>query len=266
MQGVLFALVPLFAWGSIGLVANKLGGDANQQTLGMTLGAFVVALIVSLFRMPTLTWQILLIGFIGGLFWAIGQFGQFNSMKYMGVSVASPLSAGSQLVFGVLLGVFAFHEWTKQIQFIIGFIAMALLVVGFYFSAKRDPENAVVKEGRNYTKGLIALTYSTMGYVLYVILFNNLAVLWFNVHFDTLTIILPMSVGMIFGALVMGRFKIKMEKYVYRNIIDGVMFGVGNIFMLMAASAAGNAIAFSFAQFRTIRCYHFNYWRNSLPW
>ncbi|MFR7800388.1 MAG: GRP family sugar transporter, partial [Streptococcus thermophilus] len=167
MQGVLFALVPIFAWGAVGLVANILGGDPNQQTLGMTLGAFVVALIVSLFRMPTLTWQIFLIGFIGGLFWVIGQFGQFNSMKYMGVSVASPLSAGSQLVFGVLLGVFAFHEWTKQIQFIIGFIAMALLVVGFYFSAKRDPENAVVKEGRNYTKGLIALTYSTMGYVLY---------------------------------------------------------------------------------------------------
>ena len=46
----------------------------------------------------------------------------------------------------------------------------------------------------------------------------------------------------------MGRFKIKMEKYVYRNIIDGVMFGVGNIFMLMAASAAGNAIAFHSAQ------------------
>ncbi|WP_273713365.1 GRP family sugar transporter, partial [Leuconostoc mesenteroides] len=116
---------------------------------------------------------------------------------------------GSQLVIGGLLGVFAFHEWTKQIQFIIGFIAMAVLVVGFYFSAKRDPENAVVEEGRNYTKGLTALTYSTLGYVLYVILFNNLAVLWFNVHFDTLTIILPMSVGMIFGALVMGRFKIK---------------------------------------------------------
>lgn len=105
MQGVLFALVPIFAWGAVGLVANILGGDPNQQTLGMTLGAFVVALIVSLFRMPTLTWQIFLIGFIGGLFWVIGQFGQFNSMKYMGVSVASPLSAGSQLVFGVLLGV-----------------------------------------------------------------------------------------------------------------------------------------------------------------
>lgn len=41
MQGVLFALVPIFAWGAVGLVANKFGGDPNQQTLGMTLGAFV---------------------------------------------------------------------------------------------------------------------------------------------------------------------------------------------------------------------------------
>ncbi|WP_420920048.1 GRP family sugar transporter, partial [Leuconostoc lactis] len=45
-------------------IRAKFGGDANQQTLGMTLGAFVFALIVFLFRMPTLTWQIFLIGFI----------------------------------------------------------------------------------------------------------------------------------------------------------------------------------------------------------
>ena len=112
MQGVLLALVPIFAWGSIGVVANKFGGDADQQTLGMALGAFVVALIVVLFRMPTLTWQLVLIGFVGGLLWVIGQFGQFHSMKYMRVSVASPLSSGSQLVIGGLMGVFAFHEWT----------------------------------------------------------------------------------------------------------------------------------------------------------
>lgn len=80
MQGVLLALVPIFSWGSIGLVANKLGGDANQQTLGMALGAFVFALIFFLFRMPTLTWQIFLIGFIGGLLWAIGQLDNLVSL------------------------------------------------------------------------------------------------------------------------------------------------------------------------------------------
>lgn len=248
MQGILLALVPMFAWGSIGFVSNKIGGSAKQQTLGMTFGAFVFALVVFLVRQPSLTLPIFIIGFIGGLIWAVGQFGQFNSMKYMGVSVASPLSSGSQLVLGGLIGVFAFHEWTKQIQFILGFIAMIILIVGFYFSAKRDPENTTVNENHHYAKGLTALTYSTLGYVIYVILYNNLSGLWFNIHFDTLTIILPMSLGMIVGAIVMGGGKIKMEKYVFQNMIVGAMWGVGNIFMLMAAREAGNAIAFSFSQ------------------
>lgn len=94
MQGVLLALVPMFAWGSIGFVANKFGGDAKQQTLGMTLGSFVFALIVFLFRMPTLTWQIFLIGFIGGLLWAIVNLVSLIH-EILGVSVASPLLSGS---------------------------------------------------------------------------------------------------------------------------------------------------------------------------
>lgn len=32
------ALIPALAWGSIGLISGKLGGNANQQTLGMTWG------------------------------------------------------------------------------------------------------------------------------------------------------------------------------------------------------------------------------------
>ena len=34
------ALIPALAWGSIGLISGKLGGNANQQTLGMTWGGF----------------------------------------------------------------------------------------------------------------------------------------------------------------------------------------------------------------------------------
>ena len=37
----LLALIPALAWGSIGLVSGKLGGNAYQQTLGMTFGALV---------------------------------------------------------------------------------------------------------------------------------------------------------------------------------------------------------------------------------
>lgn len=248
MIGILFALVPMIAWGSIGFVSNKIGGNAKQQTLGMTLGALVFALVAFAIRRPEMTLPIFIIGFVGGLLWSIGQFGQFNAMKYIGVSVAGQLSSGSQLVLGGLVGALAFGEWTRTVQYIFGFIAFIILLVGFYFTAKRDKVEGVVSENHNFTKGLTALTYSTLGYVIYVILFNNLASLWFNIHFDTITIILPMSIGMVLGALLIGGFRIKMEKYVFQNMTVGIMWGVGNIFMLMAAATAGNAIAFAFSQ------------------
>ena len=173
-------------------------------------------------------------------------------MKYLGVSVAGPLSAGSQLVLAALIGVFIFHEWTQNIQYTLGFIAILALIVGFYFSAKRDPENTIAVEKHHYVRGLICLAYSTLAYVSYVILFNNLSALWFNIHFDTLTIIFPMSIGMVVGAFVLSGGDIKMEAVVFKNISVGLMWGVGNVFMLLAASLAGNAIAFSFSQLGVI--------------
>jgi glucose uptake protein len=252
MEGILLALVPMFAWGSIGFVSNKIGGTAKQQTLGMTFGAFVFALSVFLIRLPQLSLPIFIIGLVGGFIWAIGQSGQFHAMKYIGVSVAGPLSAGSQLVLAALIGVFVFHEWTQSIQYTLGFIAILALVIGFYFSAKRDPENNITVEKNHSVRGLFSLTYSTLAYVFYVILFNNLSVLWFDVHFDTLTIIFPMSIGMVIGAFVLSGGDIKIEAVVFKNIFVGLMWGVGNIFMLLAASMAGNAIAFSFSQLGVI--------------
>lgn len=52
---ILIALVPMLAWGSIGLVSGKIGGDANQQTLGMTIGAFLFSLVVFFVVSPVIT-------------------------------------------------------------------------------------------------------------------------------------------------------------------------------------------------------------------
>jgi glucose uptake protein len=237
------------AWGSIGFVSNKIGGDAKQQTLGMTFGAFVFAAIVFAVVRPPLSLPVFVIGFVGGLIWSAGQSGQFHAMKYLGVSVASPISSGGQLVFGGLIGVFVFHEWTKPIQFALGFSAMVLLLIGFYFSAKRDPANtAGLPEQHEPVRGMIALAYSTLGYVFYLLLFNNLSALWFHLTFTTLTILLPMSLGMIVGAWLLAGGRVKMGAAVAKNIPVGLMWGVGNVFFLLSARAGGLAIAFTFSQ------------------
>ena len=242
MQGILYALVPMFAWGSIGFVSNKIGGKPNQQTLGMTLGALLFAFVVWLFVRPEMSVSLWVFGIIGGMLWSMGQNGQFRAMQYVGVSVGNPLSSGAQLVFGSLIGAIVFGEWSKPIQYTLGIIALILLVIGFYFTSKRDSDNAETNGMTDFGKGFRALTYSTVGYLSYTILFNNI------MKFDALAVIFPMSVGMVLGAMIFMKFRIQFEPVVLKNTLVGLMWGVGNIFMLLAAAKAGLAIAFSFSQ------------------
>lgn len=247
MQGILYALVPMLAWGSIGFVSNKIGGSPNQQTFGLTIGALIFALGLYLIRRPDLDFSLLAFGILGGLLWSVGQKNQFQAMKYMGVSVANPLSSGFQLVSGSLIGVLVFHEWYKPIHFFLGLPALLALVIGFYFTAKQDSKTTD-SEGRfyNYTKGFKVLIYSTFGYISYTVLFNNI------LKFDVLTVILPMSVGMIVGAAGFSKFKVDFGPLVLKNALVGLLWGLGNVFMLLAANTAGLAIAFSFSQLGAI--------------
>ncbi|MGT2926435.1 GRP family sugar transporter [Streptococcus cuniculipharyngis] len=248
MTGILYALVPMLAWGSIGFISNKIGGTPNQQTFGLTLGAVVFASVVYMIVRPELTVMTWLYGIIGGMLWAVGQNGQFSAMQYMGVSVANPLSSGSQLVIGSLIGVLAFQEWTKPIQFILGTIALIFLLVGFYFSSKQDKDKSASQDSqpRDFKKGFQALTTSTLGYVSYTVFFNNI------VNLDPMSAILPMSFGMVLGAAMFMKFQVNFEPVVLKNSIVGIMWGFGNIFMLLAAAEAGLAIAFSFSQLGAI--------------
>lgn len=243
MEGIIFALVPMFAWGLIGFTSNKIGGTANQQILGLTIGALLFALVSWVIVRPEMTWTLWIVGIIGGLLWSAGQNGQFHAMKYMGVSVAQPLSSGSQLVVGSLVGVLVFNEWTKPIQFILGLAALIILLVGFYFSSKQDNQGqSDILESRDFPRGFRALTYSTIGYVSYAVLFNNI------MKFDALSVLLPMAVGMFLGAVLFMKGNINFEPVVLKNSLVGLLWGTGNIFMLLAAAKAGLAIAFSFSQ------------------
>lgn len=242
MNGILFALVPMLAWGSIGFVSNKIGGTPNQQTLGMTLGALMFATVAFLIVRPEMNWTLFLVGIIGGILWTIGQNGQFNAMKYMGVSVANPLSSGAQLSLGSLIGVLFFKEWTTPLQFILGSTAIAFLLAGIYFASKRDGQLGEQGQFTEYSKGFGALTYSTIGYVFYVVLFNNI------MKFDAISVIFPMSLGMVLGAVVFMKFQVKLTSVVLKNSVVGILWGIGNIFMLLATKTAGLAIAFSFSQ------------------
>ena len=119
---------------------EKLGGDANQQTLGMTIGAFLFSLIVFFVTMPTIDGWIVVIGLLSGLCWSVGQNGQFHGMKYLGVSVGLPLSTGMQLILNTIAGALFFGDGRNHETICLGITALILLVTGAYLTARQDGE------------------------------------------------------------------------------------------------------------------------------
>ncbi|MCD2257014.1 GRP family sugar transporter [Agrilactobacillus fermenti] len=245
-MSILIALIPAIAWGSIGLISGKLGGNAYQQTLGMTLGAFLFGIGLFLFYRPFIDVKVLLIGLLSGIFWAVGQGNQFKAMKDMGISKAVPMSTGMQLFFNTVAGALLFHEWQTAKQISLGSVALVLLIAGASLTSLRDKNSEYNRsdDGTHFAKGLNALIISTAGYLGYTVI-----VKWGGFS-NPISIILPQSMGMVIGGLVLawGKEKQPWAKPTLKNILTGISWGIGNTAMFIAMSKVGLAISYSLAQ------------------
>ncbi|MCH5462123.1 glucose transporter GlcU [Lactobacillus sp. LC28-10] len=239
-MAILLALIPAICWGSIGLISGKLGGTSYQQTLGMTVGALLFGIFSVFYFHPHLTSFVWLVGIASGLFWAVGQFQQFQSMKAIGISVTVPVSTGMQLVCTTLAGVFLFHEWTTTRMLVLGSTAMVVLIAGIVFTSLRDRAN-VARTGYNAAAGVRALIFSTIGYTLYTVIVNSSGV-------NSKAVFLPQSIGMVIGALLFAARNKPFGKPMVKNMGTGLVWGIGNFFMFMSIPAVGLAISYSLAQ------------------
>ena len=239
-MGFLLALIPAIAWGSIGLVSGKLGGNAYQQTLGMTFGALVFGIGTLIVMRPVLDTKIWLLGIVSGLFWALGQGQQFQSMKYMGVSMTMPISTGMQLVATTLAGALLFHEWRNGRDVTLGILALVLLIVGATLTSRREQTDDFTTQS-GVAKGLRTLLISTVGYAGYTIIVNA-------GHLGALAVVMPQSIGMIIGALLMGIGHQPFAKATAKNILTGLLWGTGNVFMLLSMANVGLAVSYSLSQ------------------
>lgn len=239
-MAIIIALIPALAWGSIGLVSGKLGGNAYQQTLGMTFGALVFGIGTWLFLQPTLTTKVWLLGILSGLFWALGQSQQFQTMKYIGVSMTVPMSTGMQLVANTLAGALLFHEWQSGKDVSLGLLALVLLMLGAVLTSRKENKGDAA-HATSYAQGIRTLLVSTAGYAGYTIVVNA-------GHLGAEAVVLPQAVGMVIGALLFSIGHDALNRETALNVITGLVWGTGNVFMLMAMSSVGLAIAFSMSQ------------------
>ncbi|WP_342048793.1 GRP family sugar transporter [Bacillus sp. OTU530] len=239
MAGILLALIPALCWGSIVLVSVKLGGDAFSQTLGITVGALLFSIVLYFTVHPPLDTLTFIIGILSGMFWAVGQRNQLWTVKYLGVSKTVPLSTGMQLVAASLVGVIVFKEWTTRNVIIIGTIAIILIIVGVIFTTVRDKDDK--DNNKAVKKGYVLLLISTAGYLAYVVI-----VRWFNLN--GWSVILPQAVGMLIGAFLLTFRHKPFNKYTIRNIVTGILWGIGNLGLLLSIPKIGVATSFSLSQ------------------
>ncbi|MBT2732523.1 GRP family sugar transporter [Carnobacterium sp. ISL-102] len=238
---ILIALIPAIAWGSIGLVSNKLGGNSYQQTVGMAAGAAFFAIGVYFVYQPIIDMKIILVGLFSGALWSLGQMQQFQSMRFIGVSNTLPISTGLQLIVNTLAGVLLFREWTSSRDIILGIIAIIILIFGVTFTTVTDTKETTVDSKGQKKAGAKALIYSTIGYGLYTITINAAGV-------DAMAVILPQAIGMLIGSLLFSAKQEIKSKYTVRNLLTGLLWATGNIFMLISMAKIGLAISFSLSQ------------------
>jgi glucose uptake protein len=239
MTGILLALIPAVAWGSLVFVSVKLGGNAYSQTVGITIGSLLFAAGVFFFKSPELSMLVWGVGFISGVFWAVGQVNQLASVKFIGVAKTVPISTGMQLIGTTLFGVLVFKEWTTMETIMLGSGAVIALIIGVvltsYTQKSEDKDNQQLK------KGLLTLFISSLGYIAYVVI-----VRWFKI--DGWEAILPQAIGMFIGAVAITIRHKPFDQYTLRNILTGLMWAAGNLGLLLALPRIGVATSFSLSQ------------------
>ncbi|PQD96729.1 glucose transporter GlcU [Pradoshia eiseniae] len=238
MEGILYALLPALAWGSLVLVSEKLGGDPKSQTLGITTGSLLFGLVMYFIQQPEMSMTVWIVGLISGAGWAIGQLNQFNSVQNMGVSKTVPISTGLQLLGTTFFGVVIFKEWSGTMTIILGLLAIAAIIAGIIMTGVGQGKDS--EEGSK-KKGAMFLGISTVGFVLYVVI-----VRWYDI--DGWAAILPQGVGMFIATLLLSIKDNPFNKYMVRNVLAGIMWAIGNIGLLLANPLVGVAIGFSFSQ------------------
>lgn len=238
MIGILLALIPAICWGSIVLVSVKLGGDSFSQTLGITFGALVFSVILFFIVHPHMSLLTTIIGILSGVFWAVGQRNQFGAVSFLGVSKTVPLSTGMQLVASTLLGVLVFKEWNTIAVMIIGMIAILFIIIGVIFTTIREKSEQRTGEEK---KGYVLLLISTAGYLAYVMIIR-----WFNL--DGWSVILPQAIGMVLGAVLLTFRHKPFNRFAAANMLTGLLWGAGNLGLLLSLPKIGVATSFSLSQ------------------
>lgn len=238
----LIAFIPIISFGLIPVIGTLIGGKPTEQSMGIALGGFVFSLIILLIRRPEMSLHIFIIGFLSGAFWSIGSVGQFMGINALGVARATPMLNGGQIIGTSILGVML-GDWASASAKTYGFIALFLIIVGIFFTSYKQLDDGS-KVHTQWTRGIIINLIAVLGFTAYVGILKYYRI-------DGWSSIFPQSIGQIVAIYIIGLLLFKSQsftKFSFRNSVIGVIWGVGNIALLLSQVSLGLSIAYPVSQ------------------
>ena len=237
----LIACVPIFSFGLIPVIGTLIGGKPTEQSMGIALGGFVFSLAVLLFRRPDITLPVFVIGFLSGVFWSVGSIGQFLGIGYLGVARATPMLNGGQIVGTSLVGV-ALGDWASADAKTYGFLALALIITGIFFTSYKQQGEDGAKP--RWKQGIWINLLAVSGFTAYVGILKYYQI-------DGWSSIFPQSIGQIvaiaLASLLLFRRR-PFTRFSLKNSVVGIIWGTGNIALLLSQAKLGLSVAYPVSQ------------------
>lgn len=259
-SAILIGLVPALGWGFQGIVMQKIGGTTANKQMGMVLTALVMSAIIAFFVPIKWTSTLIIAAAINGIPWSIAQILQIKSFDYLGVSRAMPLTSGMQLVMAALVGIF-FNEWPHIWQLCLGFIGIAIIVIGTAMTAFTEKTDAAQADHSpaDMRRGIVITFISAALYIMYAT-----AARFFQV--DSFQILLPQALFMVASTIIISVFICKKDstdgvfgseegvfgKKSWQNMLTGVLWSIANIAVLFSNQENGVAVGWTLANMNLI--------------
>ncbi|WP_125714216.1 GRP family sugar transporter [Companilactobacillus kedongensis] len=244
-MNIVLMLLPAIAWGILPLTVARINGKPINQILGTAVGTLTVSIVVFLVMRPTISIISFLLAALAGGFWIIGQLGQYNAYRSIGVSQTMPISTGLQLIGTAFIGVLIFGEWASVNAKIFGVIGILLLIIGVFLTARKDKGD----QHSTQTETLIMLVLTTIGFLVY----NSIPRAMTS---SGLAIFLPESVGMVVAVLLYITFthqpQVLREKASWQSLVAGFIFSIAAITYILSVRDNGVNSAFVVSQLSVV--------------
>lgn len=275
-MGYFYGCLAALSWGLKPPTITRLKTNSITIQLGTGIGVLLFAIIVFFATYnqsvtdltSSLGGKIILLSFLSGFSWSLGQYFQFFCYKYMSTSIGFCASTAATLLSNAIVSVALFNDWSTPFQLGLGISALFVIIIGAFFTVYKQNNT---NESESNTKSHKAIILGSIFALISGILFAIYSALprYVTNQIAGTSIILPHGIGTFAGSIfVLIIYYIneynhhrKDSSYKVQNIfnmklvlslIPGLLSSIANLLLIYANADVGSAIGFSLTQMSVI--------------